>query len=211
MLRVGIQEKPPLLQTYILPSGPSAAPFGPPGIFATTSLRPSGQTRVSRCPRISTSTTEPSGITTGPSGNSRSVARTRILAMKILPALLAAGGFLAGPRARNILGGGSYGKVALGCQPDANAHQLLHRAHRVGDVRRTWSLLSQQVRQDVEPVRAGRLYIHDPMRQSHVSDSRQQTSARRRSQWSRQQFGSDLRAPIQSATISFDNLEPLRI
>src|ERR1700754_4129541 len=82
MLRVGIQEKPPLLQTYILPSGPSAAPLGPPGILATTSLRPSGQTRVSRWPRISTSTTEPSGRTTGPSGNSRSVARTRTLAMK---------------------------------------------------------------------------------------------------------------------------------
>ena len=65
-----------------LPSGPSAAPLGPPGISATTSLRPSGQTRVSRWPRISTSTTEPSGITTGPSGNSRSVARTRTLDMK---------------------------------------------------------------------------------------------------------------------------------
>src|SRR6516165_9396401 len=79
MLRVGIQEKPPLLQTYILPSGPIAAPLGPPSIFATTSLRPSGHTRVRRAPRISTSTTEPSGIATGPSGNSRSVARTRIL------------------------------------------------------------------------------------------------------------------------------------
>ena len=84
--RVGIQEKPPLLQTYILPSGPSAAPLGPPGICATTSLRPSGQTRVSRCPRISTSTTEPSGITTGPSGNSRPVASTRTLGIEILPA-----------------------------------------------------------------------------------------------------------------------------
>src|SRR3954449_8980463 len=77
--REGIQLKPPLLQTYILPSGPSAAPLGPPGICATTSLRPSGQTRVSRRPRISTSTTDPSGIATGPSGNSRPVARTRTL------------------------------------------------------------------------------------------------------------------------------------
>src|SRR6476620_6272741 len=93
VLRVGIQLKPPLLQTYILPSGPSAAPLGPPSILATTSLRPSGQTRVNRCPRISTSTTEPSGITTGPSGNSRPVARTRTLDTEILP-LLAAGGFL---------------------------------------------------------------------------------------------------------------------
>src|SRR5262249_50531656 len=40
---------------------------------------------------------------TGPSGNSRPVARTRTLAMKILPALLAAGRILASPRARNIL------------------------------------------------------------------------------------------------------------
>src|SRR5664279_5211489 len=86
--REGIQLKPPLLQTYILPSGPSAAPLGPPGICATTSLRPSGQTRVSRCPRISTSTTEPSGITTGPSGNSSSVASTRTLGIEILPAIL---------------------------------------------------------------------------------------------------------------------------
>src|SRR5579863_1425688 len=77
VLPVGIQENPPLLQTYILPSGPSAAPFGPPGICATTSLRPSGWTRVSRRPRISTSTTDPSGIATGPSGNSRPVASTR--------------------------------------------------------------------------------------------------------------------------------------
>src|ERR1700761_4182247 len=82
VLRVGIQLKPPLLQMYILPSGPSAAPLGPPGISATTSLRPSGQTRVNRRPRISTRTTDPSGITTGPSGNSRPVASTRILDMK---------------------------------------------------------------------------------------------------------------------------------
>src|SRR5579872_6435103 len=79
--RVGIQENPPLLQTYILPSGPSAAPLGPPEILATTSLRPSGKTRVSLCPRISTSTTEPSGIATGPSGNSRPVASTRTSAI----------------------------------------------------------------------------------------------------------------------------------
>src|SRR5246127_2183903 len=94
-LRVGIQENPPLLQTYILPSGPSAAPLGPPGMFATTSLRPSGRIRVSRCPRISTSTTDPSGSTTGPSGNSRSVASTRTLGIEILPAFMLAGGFQA--------------------------------------------------------------------------------------------------------------------
>src|SRR5450432_2042712 len=90
ILRVGIQLKPPLLQTYILPSGPSAAPLGPPGISATTSLRPSGNTRVRRRPRISTSTTEPSGITTGPSGNSRSVASTRMLDIGRPPARHAA-------------------------------------------------------------------------------------------------------------------------
>ena len=85
ILPVGIQENPPLLQMYILPSGPSAAPFGPPGISATTSLRPSGEMRVSRLPRISTSTTDPSGITTGPSGNSRPVASTRSSAMNFPP------------------------------------------------------------------------------------------------------------------------------
>src|SRR5271168_3685939 len=81
ILPVGIQEKPPLLQMYILPSGPRAAPFGPPGISAITSLRPSGWTRVSLRPRISTSTTEPSGIATGPSENSRSLASTRTSGM----------------------------------------------------------------------------------------------------------------------------------
>src|SRR6267143_3173986 len=95
ILPVGIQLKPPLLQMYILPSGPSAAPLGPPGISATTSLRPSGQTRVSRRPRISTSTTDPSGITTGPSGNSRSVASTRTSDMKSSRLFLGAGGFQA--------------------------------------------------------------------------------------------------------------------
>src|SRR5437868_11994101 len=95
MLRVGIQVKPPLLAMYILPSGPIAAPLGPPGISATTSLRPSGHTRVSRRPRISTSTTDPSGITTGPSGNSRSVASTRTSDMKASQLFLGAGGFQA--------------------------------------------------------------------------------------------------------------------
>src|SRR5450432_1245240 len=100
--REGIQEKPPLLQTYILTSGPSAAPLGPPGISATTSLRPSGQTRVSRRPRISTSTTDPSGITTGPSGNSRSVARTRTLGIGILRLFLGARGFQLDPACATI-------------------------------------------------------------------------------------------------------------
>src|SRR5829696_1662330 len=118
ILPVGIQLKPPLLQMYILPSGPSAAPLGPPGICATTSLRPSGYTRVSRLPRISTSTTDPSGMTTGPSGNSRSVARTRISAMDPPGLLLAAGGFWLDP-ARATFRGGCYGKVDIACQATA--------------------------------------------------------------------------------------------
>src|SRR6476661_2037294 len=116
MLRVGIQVKPPLLQTYILPSGPIAAPLGPPGISATTCLRPSGQTRVSRLPRISTSTTDPSGITTGPSGNSRPVARTRALDMKPSRLFLAAGGFQRQSRTRNNFVARCYGKVDIDCQ-----------------------------------------------------------------------------------------------
>src|SRR6201999_4358222 len=111
VLPVGIQEKPPLLQMYILPSGPIAAPFGPPGICATTSLRPSGHTRVSRRPRISTSTTEPSGITTGPSGNSRSVASTRALGIEILPAFCLPADLRL--RARKNFVAQPYGKVDI--------------------------------------------------------------------------------------------------
>src|SRR3954453_10783103 len=131
ILPVGIQVKPPLLQMYILPSGPSAAPLGPPGICATTSLRPSGQIRVSLLPRISTSTTEPSGITTGPSGNSRSVARTRTLDMMTLPAACYGlrGMSGTGPHARFACG---YDKVASACQASGQVCQrcaalLLHR------------------------------------------------------------------------------------
>ena len=64
------EKQPPLLHTYIAPSGPSAAPLGPPGISAMVSLLPSGLTRVNRGASISTSTTLPSGMATGPSGNS---------------------------------------------------------------------------------------------------------------------------------------------
>src|SRR5882757_8754209 len=116
VFRVGIQLKPPLLQRYILPSGPIAAPLGPPGISATTSLRPSGQIRVSRRPRISTSTTEPSGITTGPSGNSRSVARTRTLGIGIPGFSQAQGGFQAHSARATIFVARCYGKVDIGCQ-----------------------------------------------------------------------------------------------
>src|ERR1700743_1020178 len=91
VLRVGIQLKPPLLQMYILPSGPRAAPLGPPGISATTSLRPAGQTPGNRRPRVSTSTNDPTGIATGPSGNSTPVASTRIFDINSSRFLLVAG------------------------------------------------------------------------------------------------------------------------
>src|SRR3954470_1423588 len=133
ILPVGIQLKPPLLQMYILPSGPSAAPFGPPGISATTSLRPSGQTRVSLLPRISTSTTEPSGITTGPSGNSRSVARTRILAMKSSRLFGCKRILGSTPHAQHFVAP-CYGKADHPCQPD----DLRNRYYRGGRRREVW-------------------------------------------------------------------------
>src|SRR5580700_6493175 len=139
MLRVGIQENPPLLQTYILPSGPSAAPLGPPGISATTCLRPSGQTRVSRRPRISTSTTDPSGITTGPSGNSRSVARTRTSGIGIPRLFLGAGGFEAhSARAtislRNVMAKSlSLAKPTSGCARQPSVSPIRFCQNRIGD------------------------------------------------------------------------------
>src|SRR5215510_3093706 len=68
---------PPLLQTYTAPSGPMAAPFGPPPVSPTTVTRPSGVTRVSVPRLISTSSTLPSGMAMGPSGNWRPSASTR--------------------------------------------------------------------------------------------------------------------------------------
>src|SRR6266481_3259144 len=128
--RDGTQPKPPLLQTYILPSGPSAAPLGPPGISATTSLRPSGQTRVSRRPRISTSTTDPSGITTGPSGNSRSVASTRTSDMKSSRLFLGAGGFQARSARATIFVARCYGKVDIACQAISRHAPMQKRPRR---------------------------------------------------------------------------------
>src|SRR5262245_48535827 len=55
-----------------------AAPFGPPPVRATMLVRPSGATRVSVPRRISTTSTLPSGSATGPSGNWRPVAISRI-------------------------------------------------------------------------------------------------------------------------------------
>src|SRR5215510_480520 len=51
-----------------------AAPFGPPPSVAITWILPSGVTRESVRRSISTSTTEPSLIATGPSGNRRPAA-----------------------------------------------------------------------------------------------------------------------------------------
>src|SRR6266700_422991 len=71
--------------------------------------------RVRRWPRISTSSTVPSGITTGPSGNSRSVARTRLLPMN--PPRLLRCRWISGPapHARHFVAR-VYGKAALACQ-----------------------------------------------------------------------------------------------
>src|SRR5215469_3355982 len=60
---------PPLLQTYTAPSGPMAAPLGPPPSSAIVARLPSRVTRVSVPRRISTSTIDPSAIAMGPSGN----------------------------------------------------------------------------------------------------------------------------------------------
>ena len=61
--------KPPLLQMYTLPSGPTAAPLGPPPVSAMRVMVPSGATRVRWPLWISTSTTLPSFMAIGPSGN----------------------------------------------------------------------------------------------------------------------------------------------
>ena len=59
---------PPLLQTQSLPSGPSAAPLGPPPVSAATVRAPSGAMRVMRPAAISQTSTSPPGRATGPSG-----------------------------------------------------------------------------------------------------------------------------------------------
>src|SRR3954454_15375377 len=58
-----------------------AAPLGPPPHSATTSILPSGVTRLSVPRLISTASTDPSGMATGPSGNSRPDAMTRTFSM----------------------------------------------------------------------------------------------------------------------------------
>src|SRR5436190_8699976 len=58
-----------------------AAPLGPPPQSATTSILPSGVTRLSVPRLISTTSTLPSGMAIGPSGNSRPVAMVRTFSM----------------------------------------------------------------------------------------------------------------------------------
>ena len=66
--------KPPLLHTYSFPSGPMAAPFGPPPVVATRTTVPSGDTAAIVPLLISTTSTTPSLSATGPSGNCRPLA-----------------------------------------------------------------------------------------------------------------------------------------
>src|SRR4249920_291388 len=67
---------PPLLQTYTFPSGPTAAPFGPPPVVATRVTSPPGLTRANVPLWISTTTTAPSSMAIGPSGK-RSPSHTK--------------------------------------------------------------------------------------------------------------------------------------
>src|SRR5947208_14525676 len=62
---------PPLLHTYTAPSGPMAAPLGPPPRSATTSTAPPAETRLSVPRLISTRSTSPLASAIGPSGNCR--------------------------------------------------------------------------------------------------------------------------------------------
>src|SRR3954453_20439848 len=71
MPSISYHSKPPLLQTYTLPSGPTAAPLGPPPVVATRSTVPSGLTVASVPLLISTTSTRPSFSQIGPSGNCR--------------------------------------------------------------------------------------------------------------------------------------------
>src|SRR3954453_3380327 len=58
-----------------------AEPLGPPPVSATTSTEPSAATRLIRWPWISTRTTLPSDIATGPSGNFNPLASSRTSAI----------------------------------------------------------------------------------------------------------------------------------
>src|ERR1700752_4489675 len=67
---------PPLLHMYSAPSGPTAAPLGPPPTSATGHSLPSEPILVTRPAVVSTTRSEPSGIATGPSGNASPAAST---------------------------------------------------------------------------------------------------------------------------------------
>ena len=68
------RKQPPLLVIHTHPSGPMAAPLGPPPQSATTSTAPSAPTLLSVPRAISTTSTLPSSSGTGPSGKRRPVA-----------------------------------------------------------------------------------------------------------------------------------------
>ncbi len=67
------------------PSGPNAAPLGPPPGSAITVLVPSGATLVSRPPAISHTITLPSGKAIGPSGKSSPSVMTVTAATTVPP------------------------------------------------------------------------------------------------------------------------------
>src|SRR4051812_14191321 len=129
---------PPLLQTYSFPSGPSCAPFGPPPGSAIVSLLPSLSTRVIRWPWISQTTSDPSGSTTGPSGNSNPFARTRTSAIPLLlapnPRLDGSGGRPAAVHERGIE---RHGPCAVASERDEAAVQPLDDRRRGVAERRT--------------------------------------------------------------------------
>src|SRR5574341_1227731 len=62
-----------------------AAPFGPPPSPASTDTAPLGCTRLNVWRSISTRTTEPSGIATGPSGKRSPCAMTVMAGMALSP------------------------------------------------------------------------------------------------------------------------------
>src|SRR3954469_10700559 len=118
----------PLLQMYSFPSGPSCAPLGPPPVSAIVSLLPSWSTRVMRLPWISQTATEPSGRTTGPSGNCSPSVSTRTSGIPLL--LLVPDPGLDGPRRRSAAvherGIEGHGPRAVVCQRDEAAVEPVH-------------------------------------------------------------------------------------
>ena len=78
---------PPLLQTQSLPSGPSAAPLGPPPVSAATVRAPSGAMRVMRPAAISQTRMSPPGSATGPSGKRSppAISRSSVMSRAPLP------------------------------------------------------------------------------------------------------------------------------